>query len=97
MPNGQTFNRNEMMQSFVNNSPVLSQSAKLADDGTLNISLNIPCNVGSHKGETYTVHNSQEAEYDAKRERFGRFLDSIPGSIYLDSQKQKKMEGYSYG
>lgn len=97
MPNGQTFNRNEVMQSFVNNSPVLSQSAKLADDGTLNISLNIPCNVGSHKGETYTVHNSQEAEYDAKRERFGRFLDSIPGSIYLDSQKQKKMEGYSYG
>lgn len=97
LPNGQGFNKLNTMQSFINSSSVLSQSANLADDGTLNISLNIPCNVGSHKGEIYTVHNSNEAEYDSKRERFDRFINSIPGSIYLDQQKQKKVEGYNYG
>ena len=59
----------------------------------MNISLNIPCNVGSHAGEVYTV-NQNEAEYQERRERFGRFLDSIPGNIYLDNQKEKKMSEF---
>ena len=81
--------------SYVAGNPVLSQAANLADDGTLNVSISLPANVGSHKGEVYTVTNSQEAEYNEKRERFGRFLDSIPGNIYLDQQKQQKMEEYN--
>lgn len=80
--------------NYVAGNPVLSQAANLADDGTLNVSISLPANVGSHKGEIYTVNNSQEAEYNEKRERFGRFLDSIPGNIYLDQQKQKKLEDY---
>jgi hypothetical protein len=96
--NGQNgfYNPQNLRQSFVNSLPSLSQNATLADDGTLNVSLKLPCNVGSHAGEEYTVHNSQESEYDEKRERFSRFLDSIPGNIYLDQQKQKKLEEYSY-
>ena len=90
LPGGQGFNAQQAKKDFVNSSSVLSQSASLADDGTLNISLNIPCNVGSHAGEVYTV-NQNEAEYQERRERFGRFLDSIPGNIYLDNQKEKKM------
>ena len=81
--------------SYVANNPILSKATTLADDGTLNVSISLPANVGSHKGEVYTVNNSQEAEYNEKRERFGRFLDSIPGNIYLDQQKAKKMEEYS--
>ena len=81
--------------NYVAGNPVLSQAANLADDGTLNVSISLPANVGSHKGEIYTVNNSQEAEYNEKRERFGRFLDSIPGNIYLDQQKQKKLEEYN--
>lgn len=92
-----SFNPQEARQAFVNASPTLSRSATLSPDGTLNVSINLPCNVGSHAGESYTVVNSQEAEYDEKRERFSRFIDSIPGSIYLDSQKQKKLEGYNNG
>ena len=97
LPNGQGINIQQTRQQFVNQSSVLSQNATLADDGTLNVSLNIPYNVGSRKGEIYSVNNSQEAEYEEKRERFGRFLNSIPGSIYLDNQKQKKLETYSDG
>lgn len=63
--------------------PTLQQSAKLCDDGTLNIT----CNFGSHKGETYTVNNSMESAYDKERERFQRFYNSIPGSIYLNDRK----------
>ena len=59
--------------------PTLKQSAKLLDDGTLNIT----CNFGSHKGEVYSVKNSQEKQYNENRERFARFYNSIPGSIYL--------------
>ena len=59
--------------------PTLSQSAKLCDDGTLNIT----CNFGSRAGQVYSVHNSQEASYEQDRERFKGFIDSIPGSIYL--------------
>ena len=88
---------NGLVQSYVDSSPLLSQTATLADDGTLNVSLDLPCNVGSHKGQTYSIHNSQESEYDEKRERFNAFLDSIPGNIYLDNQKNKKIEGYNYG
>ena len=93
LPGGQGFNAQQAKKDFVNSSSVLSQSASLADDGTLNISLNIPCNVGSHAGEVYTV-NQNEAEYQERRERFGRFLDSIPGNIYLDNQKEKKMSEF---
>lgn len=90
------FDANQARQVYVSTSPVLSQSASLADDGTLNVSINLPCNVGSHKGEMYTV-NQNEAQYDEKRERFNRFLDTIPGSIYLDNQKQQKKDKYNYG
>lgn len=89
------FNPSGMAGSYVAGNPVLSKSTTLADDGTLNVSISLPANVGSHKGEVYTVTNSNEAEYEAKRERFGRFLDSIPGNIYLDQQKQKKLEEWS--
>ena len=91
-----TMTPNGMAGAYVQANPVLSQAAHLADDGTLNVSLSISQNVGSDKGATYTVHNSQEAEYDEKRERFGAFLSEIKGSIYLDQQKKQKLEGYSY-
>ena len=87
-----SININQMRQDYANSLPTL-KGATLSDDGTLTL----PCNFGSHMGQNYSVHNSQESEYDQKRERFGRFLDSIPGNIYLDTQKQTKMEGYSYG
>ena len=54
--------------------PTLAQNARLADDGTLHIT----CNFGSHNGEILSVHNSQEQEYEKDRERFNRFLASIP-------------------
>ena len=59
--------------------PTLQQSARLLDDGTLNIT----CNFGSHKGEVYSVKNSQEKQYEDNRSRFNQFYNSIPGSIYL--------------
>lgn len=73
--------KNELLSSF----PTLSQSAKLTDDGTLNIT----CNFGSKMGQTYSVHNSLEAGYEEDRDRFKRFVDSIPGSIYLKGNDQK--------
>lgn len=75
------FGFNTARHSLINQFPTLSQSAKLCDDGTLNIT----CNFGSKAGQVYSVHNSQEASYDKDRERFQQFIDSIPGSIYLDS------------
>lgn len=60
--------------------PTLSQSARLTEDGTLNIT----CNFGNNAGKTYSVHNSQEAGYEEDRARFQSFIDSIPGSIYLN-------------
>lgn len=89
------FNAQQAKQNFISNSPTLSNCATLQDDGTLNVSLKLPCNVGSHAGQIYSV-NSQESLYDGKRERFNQFLDSIPGSIYLDQKKREKSEGYSY-
>lgn len=59
--------------------PTLKESAQLLEDGTLKIT----CNFGSHKGEVYSVKNSQEKQYEENRERFARFYNSIPGSIYL--------------
>ena len=56
-------------------------AVKLADDGTLNVT----CNFGSNMGKTYTVVNSNESNYEEKRERFSRFLSSIPGSIYRNN------------
>jgi hypothetical protein len=76
--------------------PTLSQNATIADDGTLNVSLSLPVNVGSHRGEVYTVSNQNEAEYEKKRQQFGKFLDTIKSDIYLDDLKQKKFENSSF-
>lgn len=88
------FNAQTAKQNFINNSS-LKNCATLSDDGTLNVSLTLPCNVGSHAGQSYTV-NAQESQYDEKRERFSRFMDSIPGSIYIDQIKRDKVEKYNY-
>ena len=68
-------NINQMKQSVLNQYPTLSESAKLSDDGTLNIT----CNFGSRAGQVYSVHNSQEAGYEQDRQRF---LDSIYQTMY---------------
>ena len=52
--------------------PTLSQHAKLADDGTLNITY-------SYDGNT--TSNLNESQYQQERDRFNRFLNSIPGAI----------------
>ncbi|MBR6289211.1 MAG: hypothetical protein IKR19_07750 [Acholeplasmatales bacterium] len=75
--NGSQFNSDIMKQRALNSFPTLKDSVKLGADGTLNVT----CNVGSHAGQTYSV-NEHEAGYDEKRERFGRFMSSISGSIY---------------
>lgn len=67
-----------LKQAMLNQFPVLSQNAELEDDGTLTIK----CNFGSHAGESYTVHNSQEAGYEAHRQRYYQFVNSIPNAIY---------------
>lgn len=74
-------NSDQFKQNMLGTLPTLAQSAKLCDDGTLNIT----CNFGSKAGQVYSVHNSQEAGYEQSREKFQQFIDSIPGSIYLDS------------
>ena len=76
-PNVPQFNSDFMKQQALNSFPTLKESVKLGADGTLNVT----CNVGSHAGQTYSV-NENEAGYDEKRERFGRFMSSISGSIY---------------
>lgn len=81
-------------QDFVNNSS-LKDSCTINPDGSLNVSIKLPCNVGSHSGQLYTV-NENESSYDEKRQRFGQFLDSIPGNIYLDQKKAEKLGGYNY-
>ena len=60
------------MQAF----PTLAQSAKLCDDGTLNISF------GNFNSLSI---NTQEQEYEKDRERFNSFLNSIPGALYNPS------------
>lgn len=77
------FDANDIRKKALEQLPTLNESATIAEDGTLHIT----CNFGSHAGETYSVHNSQEAEYDEKRERFGRFIDSIPGVIYQNNHE----------
>lgn len=67
-------------QSLMGSFSTLSEVAKLTDDGTLNIT----CNFGSKSGQVYSVHNSQESEYEKDRERFQQYLDTIPESIYLN-------------
>jgi hypothetical protein len=74
--NNTTYNKPD-----INQFPTLSQSAKLCDDGTLNIT----CRFGSKAGQVYSVHNSEEAGYEANKARFQSFIDSIPGSIYNPS------------
>lgn len=86
-------NINTMRQEFLNSTSTLSKSSYLSEDGTLNI----VCPFGSHAGETYSVHNSQESEYDEKRERFATFVNSIQSNELLDKQRQQKIEEYSYG
>lgn len=66
-------------RGMLNQFSTLSNVATLTDDGTLNIS--VPCNFGSKAGQIYTV-NQNEAKYQEDRERFNKFLNSIPGSIY---------------
>lgn len=61
--------------------PILSQSATLSEDGVLNIS----CNFGASR--LYSVHNSEEAEYEDHKKRFEAFVNSIPGAIYLGDDK----------
>lgn len=78
---------------LITNFPTLSQSAKLCDDGTLNIT----CNFGSKAGQTYSVHNSQEAEYEQNRSRFQSFMNSIPNSIYLNNPNPNSGGGGSDG
>lgn len=70
-----------LQQNILDQFSTLSSSVKLADDGTLNV----VCNVGSNKGQVYSVVsgvNQNEDEYRAKKERFDRFLGSITSSIY---------------
>lgn len=52
--------------------PTLSQHAKLADDGTLNITYSYGPN---------QVNNLNESQYQKERERFNSFLNSIPSSL----------------
>lgn len=99
IPNGMRsenqFN-NVFGKQLINQFPTLSQNATIADDGTLNVSLSLPVNVGSHVGETYTISNANEAEYEKKREQFGKFLDSIKtnNEPYLENLKRRKYEEY---
>lgn len=65
--------KRELLKSF----PLLAQSAEVTDDGVVNIKYNL----GSMKGNSYAMHNSQESEYDEDRERFNRFLGSVPGGV----------------
>ena len=74
-----------------NTLPTLQQCSKEMEDGTLSIS--IPCNFGSHQGEVYTVNNSQESEYEATRERFTRFYNSIPGAFSLSDPNPEHRSG----
>ena len=71
----------QFQQTMLSGFPTLAESAKLTEDGTLNIT----CNFGSRAGQVYSVHNSEEAGYEQDRQRFQQFIDSIPHSIYLDS------------
>lgn len=52
--------------------PVLNQNARLADDGTLNITY-------SYDGNT--INNLNESQYQQERARFNSFLNSIPNSL----------------
>ena len=60
----------------------VTATPSIDSQGNMNMTLSIPCNIGSQKGTTYTVVNANEAAYDQKREEFNRFVDSIPRSIY---------------
>ena len=77
-------NIQDVKQTALQQFPTLSNSATLADDGTLNVT----CNFGSHKGETYSVVNSQEAHYQEKKQRFNDFLNTIAGSVYRNYNGQ---------
>jgi hypothetical protein len=68
---------NKLAKEYVANNPILSKVATVDDDGTLNISFDLPSNVGSHSGENYSV-NAEEAEYERKKRAFEGFIDSIP-------------------
>lgn len=66
----------DLGRTMLNSFSTLSNAASLTDDGTLNIT----CNFGSKAGQVYSV-NQNEAKYQQDRERFNRFLDSIPVNI----------------
>ena len=76
---GMTISATSPLNKSIDDFPTLKESATLLEDGTLKIT----CNFGSHKGEVYSVKDSQEKQYNDNRERFARFYNSIPGSIYL--------------
>ena len=59
----------ELLKTF------MGPSANIADDGTLILSPP----TGMDSGES--IHNSQESEYDYDRQRFGQFMDSVPGGV----------------
>lgn len=59
----------ELLKTF------MGPSANISDDGTLIL----PHPPGMGSGES--IHNSQESEYDYDRQRFGQFMDSVPGGV----------------
>lgn len=86
------FDAQQARKDFIASSP-LSQVSKLADDGTLEVNLTLPCNVGSKAGQMYSC-NSNESAYEEKRQRFASFLNSIPSNSELDAIKQRKLDSY---
>jgi hypothetical protein len=52
--------------------PTLSQNARLADDGTLNI---------TYSYSPGQVNNLNESQYQQERARFNSFLNSIPNAL----------------
>ena len=80
-------------REYIANSP-LREIATLSDDGTLNVSFKLPCNVGSDKGQIYEV-NENEAGYEQKRERFSRGIHSIDKAFELEPLIQKQVDSFN--
>ena len=66
--------KNEILQSGM--FPTLTNTAELADDGTLKITYNSTVDYGE-------IKNINEDRYEEQRRKFNSFLQSIPGSINL--------------
>lgn len=89
-----TFDADQARRDFIAQSPVLSKSARLADDGTLDVHIELPCNVGSKTGQNYSV-NSNEAAFEEKRQRFASAINSIEGAFGYSNIIQKKIDNFS--